>query len=95
MSFEFLSQNEYRALIAFNNMAISMMEHCCYRQAYDTLKDALSLLKNAAQTKNEMKVSFDNAHLQEILEQANRRAANPSVYRSSVTVHVISCCESI
>lgn len=76
-------------------MAISMMEHCCYRQAYDTLKDALSLLKNAAQSPKERKVSCDNAHLQALLEQANRRAANPSVYRSSVTVHVISCGETI
>jgi hypothetical protein len=38
-------QHDYRAVIFWYNLAISMMEHGCYEQAYATLKNATKVFK--------------------------------------------------
>lgn len=40
-----MTPHEYRAALVLNNMAVTMMERHCYRQAFETLKDALSIMR--------------------------------------------------
>jgi len=79
------SRFEYRAALALNNMAITMMERRCYRQAFETFKDAVAAMKVARLSVEE----DDNSSEQResvfgSLRKANQRSFRP---KASRTVH--------
>lgn len=79
----------YRAALALNNMAITMVERCCYGQAYRTFKDAAFAMKVASQTLR--KGTPDEKHsVCRMVRQANHRAANPKLSVFYVDVNVVS-----
>lgn len=81
-------QSEFRAALALNNMAVSMMERSCCEQAFETLRDAAVMIRSSLGSSFESactattacKAAVDERKklaLQAKMEEANRRAANP------------------
>lgn len=70
----------FRASIALNNMAVTMMERRNYRPAYDTLKDAVAAIKMAVPSFTAAESSDTENKRQKILamlKQANRLISKP------------------
>lgn len=89
---------EYRAALALNNMAIAMMERSCCEQAFETLRDATVVMKQALRDDNISETSADQQgrHLDALqtiytkLEQAYRRAAKPIPSKNTFNIRVLS-----
>jgi hypothetical protein len=81
------SRFEYRAAIALNNMAISMLERSCYNQAFATLQDAVSAVKLAVKPHRDCN---DQQRVTKILEDANCRASRPDVSSRAIALTVVS-----
>lgn len=80
-----------KAIVALNNMAVTMLERGCYRQGFETLKGAVK----AAKMINQPVESYESntiLHLPYIvnsLRRANHRTAQPEIPLDRVPVHVI------
>lgn len=74
-------QYERRAAIALNNMAVSMMERCCYRQGFETFKEAVAVMRLSVQcpTRNRRNVL-------KMLKRADQRSSKPSI--SMIFLHI-------
>ena len=79
----------YRAALALNNMAVTMLERHCYKQAFLTLKDAVFCMMVASKQQPQPP-THKNYHkpeqgeqLKEILQKASQRAARPESASSS------------
>jgi len=78
------SDFEYKASLALNNMAITMIERSCYGQAYETLKDATFALAAASRAlvseytgDNQSHSSSSALEVQTRLQAAYIRSAHP------------------
>ena len=79
----------YRAALALNNMAVTMLERHCYKQAFLTLKDAVFCMmvatKQQPSTQHKIPRPEQGEQLQEILHKASQRAARPESSSSSLS----------
>jgi hypothetical protein len=75
-----MDQFESKAALCLNNIAIAMMRRSCFRQASNTLNDALSILHPKAEI---------NETPNKMLEQANSRVFNPEKASFPVALTVI------
>jgi hypothetical protein len=78
------SQFQFRAAIALNNMAITMLERSCHHQAFLTLKDAVKVLMEASQQTTQLE------QVHEMIKQANRRASKPEKASHFAPIMVVS-----
>lgn len=69
------SDFEYKASLALNNMAITMIERSCHGQAYDTLKDAAFALAAASRAFGSECTGDDQSHSSSALEVQKRLQA--------------------
>jgi len=84
---------EYRAAVALNNMATSMIEHGCYQQAVDTMKDAAVAMQTLAapeEEKSEWQRQQPREMIKRMLDNAQYCKANPAVANHYVQVRVVS-----
>jgi hypothetical protein len=67
------SKTDFRAAVVLNNFGISLLEKNCYKQAMETLRDALSLVREQAASKSATSCSAAERKM----ELARQRLANP------------------
>ena len=84
------SRFEYRAALALNNMAITMMERRCYRQAFETFKDAVAAMKVARLSVEKADDSSERESVLGFLRKANQRSFRPNASRSVQAWTVVS-----
>jgi len=80
-----MSQFALRGAIALNNMAATMMERCCYRQAFITLKNAVSAMTLANDTSADSRYT-----VLMFLKQAYKRTSCQQPYPTSLSIPVTS-----
>lgn len=88
-------QFQLRAALALNNMAVRMMERCCYKQAFNTLEDAALLLQNVSSTETEDRDHVQQQHLRSTLERAQKRVLSPEKSLRYIPLRVLSHCKII
>jgi len=82
-----MQQLEYRAAIALNNMAVTMMERRCYRQAFETFKDAVTAMKLSTPTftgQQNQSIIFDS------LKKAHQRTSRPVISSQEILLTIVS-----
>lgn len=69
----------YRASIALNNTGVSLLEQRAYRQAIDTFKDAIQVMRLVFTSDNNSNYNSDDgsASVQDKLDRASKRLAQP------------------
>jgi hypothetical protein len=66
---------DYRAAVALNNIGISLLEQSCFEQAYETMQDALIIMKKVCVEDETSPLTM--ADLDFKLKLADERYANP------------------
>lgn len=82
-----MQQLEYRAAIALNNMAVTMMERRCYRQAFETFKDAVTAMKLSTPTftgQQNQSIIFES------LKKAHQRSSHPVISSNEILLTIVS-----
>lgn len=84
--------DSYRCAVALNNMGVALLERCAYRQALDTLKDAVVLMRGVFDsTPLSRRNQRDRArHCTVLLEKAYHRTAHPQPAPGHSMVEILS-----
>jgi len=86
-------QFQLRAVLALNNMAVRMMEQCCYKQALNTLEDSAFLLQNVSSSPTKDRDHIEQQHLRLPLERAQKRLASPEKSLRYIPLRILSHCK--
>jgi len=85
--------HNYRGAVALNNVGVTLIERRCYRQAIETLKDAIFVMRgvfNTATEKNSASGFASTSGTEARLQRATERLVNPHPVSSSSLINVIS-----
>lgn len=82
----------FQALVALNNMAVTMMKRGCCRQAYKTLKDAVLMVKRQASARRQSLVQASvGPSIVMLFQKAEERNTSPEILSfRSTCVKVVS-----
>jgi len=82
----------FQALVALNNMAVTMMKRGCFRQAYKTMKDAVLILKRQASVRRQSPVQTNvGPSIAILFPKAEEWCTSPEILSSrSTCVTVVS-----
>jgi hypothetical protein len=75
----------FEAALLLNNQAVGMMKISCYGQAFDTLRDAVHLMRTSQEV-----TPRDAELVRQKLSEAAHRTSNPAVFPAPVDLEIIS-----
>lgn len=80
---------DYRGAIALNNMGVSLLERGAYRNAIDTMKDAIAIMRTIFPQNGAVHSAPHNFNIDSKLQLAAQRLASPETSRAPLSVQTI------
>jgi hypothetical protein len=89
-------ENNYRTAVALNNMGVELLVKGCFRQAYDTLKDAIAAMKethivsDTIERKRPSSGFIDGSNsvsMESFLSEAVKRVCAPCIIQTNCNIH--------